>query len=181
MDRPVRKPTRLKEYDYSSPGAYFITVCTRGKRCILSRIVKPHGGDVGAIHESPAADVLLTPAGECVLRVLETFPFRWPMISLDRYVIMPNHIHLLLTIDGERAIRESPLQPGGKRSLLDRAVGYLKMNSSREIHRLYPDLEVWQRSYYDHIIRNEDDYRTIAEYIDNNPAKWADDRFYTGS
>ena len=74
--------------------------------------------------------------------------------------------------------RESPLQPGGKRSLLDRAVGYLKMNSSREIHRLYPDLEVWQRSYYDHVIRNEDDWRTVAEYIDANPAKWSDDRFY---
>jgi REP element-mobilizing transposase RayT len=104
---------------------------------------------------------------------------------VDKYVIMPNRIHLLLQITEERAIRESPLQqedeaPSQKRtrSLLDIAIGFLKMNSSKQIHIHRPDLTVWQRSYHDHVIRNENDYREIWNYIDTNPARWRDDCFY---
>lgn len=110
---PVRKPYRLKEYDYSSAGAYFITVCTHNRKCILSRVVG--------------------------------------------------------------AIRESPLQA---RSLISKIVGYIKMNSSKEIHRFKPDLQIWQRNYFDHIIRDDNDYLNIIEYIQTNPGKWTEDRFY---
>ncbi len=89
---------------------------------------------------------------------------------------MPNHVHLLLRLEAERAIRESPLQP--RQSTLAKAIGSLKMISSRKIRLLKPDLKVWQRSYYEHVIRSEQDYPEIWEYIDGNPAKWADDKYY---
>jgi len=89
---------------------------------------------------------------------------------------MPNHIHLLLRLESERAIRESPLQR--RQATLAKAIGSLKMISSRQIHSLNPDLKVWQRSYYEHVIRSEQDYLEIWEYIDGNPAKWADDKYY---
>lgn len=86
-----------------------------------------------------------------------------------------------------RAIRESPLQqedgaPSQKRtrSLLDIAIGFLKMNSSKQIHMHCPNLIIWQRSYHDHIIRNENDYREIWNYIDTNPVRWRDDCFFIG-
>ena len=109
MGLPVRKENRLRGYDYDSPGAYFITICTRDRRCILSKIeASPPGNTVGAIHESPAPIPVLSPEGECVSRIIRTLPDRFPEISIDRYVIMPNHIHILMRIKSERAIRESP-------------------------------------------------------------------------
>ena len=215
MDKPKRKQIRLPEYDYSSAGVYFVTICTHEKRRILSDVV------VGAIHESPAAEVRLTAAGEIVEEVLQALPQRFPNVQIDHFVIMPNHVHLLVQITGYRAIRESPLRTGtdiskslvgavherpvqggvtsgtipgesddchrralreaplqGARSLLSKAIGFLKMNSSKRIHALDPDLIVWQRSYYEHIVRNEHDYREIWKYIEGNPGKWTEDRYY---
>ncbi|MBQ9915476.1 MAG: transposase, partial [Clostridia bacterium] len=106
-------------------------------------------------------------------QIIKTLPGRYH-ISIPKYVIMPNHIHLIIEIDDERrAIRESPLQ----RSVIDQAMGYLKMNVSKRIHRTYNE-KIWQRSYHDHIIRTEKDYRKIWEYINTNPAKWEEDCFY---
>ena len=118
MDLPKRKQIRLPDYDYSVPGAYFVSICTHEKRCILSEIT------VGAIHESPA--VRPTDAGIIVQRVVSSLPRRYSNLTVDHFVIMPNHIHLLLRIAEDRAIRESPLRRDGKRSLLDKAVGFLK-------------------------------------------------------
>ena len=91
---------------------------------------------------------------------------------------MPNHVHLLLRIETEGAIHESPLRKQGTRSLLSKAVGFLKMNSSRQIHERCPSLKVWQRGYYEHVIRNEKDFLEIWTYIDQNPAKWAEDQYF---
>ncbi len=165
-----RKRLRLSGWNYSAPGLYFITVCTQERRCFLSDI------DVGAIHESPA--VVLSSAGEIVRQIIESLPERFPEICVEKYVIMPNHIHLLLKITAARALREAPLQEEGRRSLLSEAVGYLKMNSSKRIRMTQPKLAVWQRSYHDHVVRGEADLREIWAYIDGNPAKWAENRFY---
>ena len=135
VELPQRKALRIKTYDYSSPGAYFVTICTHERRCILSEI------SVGALHEAPA--VHLTDEGRCVQQVIEELPLRYPTLHVDQYVIMPNHIHLLLSITEERALREAPLQGDGKRSLLGQAIGFLKMNSSKTIHVLRPGLPVW--------------------------------------
>ena len=161
MDLPKRKPTRLKGYDYSQPGAYFITVCTHNKKCILGNIV-------GAIHELP--ENKLTQYGEYAEQI---------NVSITKYVIMPNHIHLIIEINDneKRAIRESPLQH--HRSIIDKMVGFLKMNVSKKIHNTNAE-KIWQRSYHDHIIRGERDYREIWEYIDTNVLRWKKDCFYIG-
>ncbi len=90
-------------------------------------------------------------------------------------MIMPNHIHILISIGDERAIRESPLRGY---SVISNIVGYLKMNSSKEIHKLKPDMKIWQRSYYDHITRDTADYNEKRQYILTNPARWADYEYY---
>ena len=99
MDYPNRKPLRLKHYDYSSPGAYFITICTAGKRCLLSHIT------VGDGLARPA--VKLTNIGGIVERQIEAIPLRFPTVTVDKYVIMPNHIHLLISLEGDSG-RASP-------------------------------------------------------------------------
>ncbi len=164
MESGIRKSVRLSGYDYSQPGAYFVTVCTAEKQCILSSI------SVGAIHESPC--VKLTDMGLVVEEKILLLPGRYPRISVDRYVIMPNHIHLLLTFAEDGAIHESPL-----RALLPTAVGFMKMNASKDIHRFAPAARLWQRGYYEHIIRGKEDYAARWRYIDENPARWADDEY----
>lgn len=165
MNLPKRKPTRLKNYDYSSDGAYFITICTHKRQKILSNIV-------GAIHESP--EIKLSLNGEIVEKYIKQLEARFDL-KVDKYVIMPNHIHLLIVIE-TRAIRESPLQ---KRSTISNAIGYLKMNVSRDVHKIGYTDKIWQRSFHDHIIRNEGDYLKIWNYIDTNPQKWNEDCFFT--
>ena len=88
---------------------------------------------------------------------------------------MPHHIHMVIFV-GERSIRESTLR---KRSIISNAVGYLKMNASRDIHKNGYNDAIWQRSFHDHIIRGENDFLKIWNYIDLNPLKWKDDCFYT--
>ena len=166
MDLPKRKSTRLKGYDYSTTGAYFVTICTHNRKCILSNIV-------GAIHELP--ENKLTQYGELAEQIIEILPDRFN-VSIPKYVIMPNHIHLIIEIDSEkRAIRESPLQY--HRSIVDKMIGFLEMNISKEIHNTYFE-KIWQRSYHDHIIRDEKDYKKIWEYIDTNVIRWEKDCFY---
>ncbi len=170
MELPKRKPTRLKGYDYSQNGAYFITICTHNKKHLFSNIV-------GAIHESP--ENKLTQYGDFVEQIIEILPDRFN-VSIPKYVIMPNHIHLIIEIyndDEKRAIRESPLQY--HRSIIDKMVGFLKMNVSKKIHSKHSD-EIWQRSYHDHVIRGEKDYKKIWEYIDTNVIRWEKDCFYNG-
>ena len=111
---PKRKRVRLKNFDYSTPGAYFVTVCTHNRNCTLSHIV-------GAIHESPLRG----------------------------------------------------------RSVISKTIGYIKMNASKEIHYRYGNVTVWQRGFYDHIIRNRNDYEKISKYIHENPIVWQYDCFYT--
>ncbi|MBO4692917.1 MAG: transposase [Clostridia bacterium] len=157
MKLPVRKKSRLENYDYSQEGAYFITICVKDRKKILSKIV-------GAIHES--AEIELTQYGKILDNHINNLNARFN-INVDKYVIMPDHIHLIITIN-ERAIRESPLQ---RRPTISKAIGFLKMNASRDIHNAGYKGEIWQRSYYDHVIRNQNDYNEIWEYIDSNHKK----------
>ncbi|MBR5218912.1 MAG: transposase [Clostridia bacterium] len=164
-----RKSARLKNYDYSTPGAYFVTICAYKRKEIFSQIV-------GAIHESP--ENVLTAYGEIVNGVISKLPEKFD-IEIPKYVIMPNHIHLIVQINdniAERAIRESPLH--SRHSVLSNVVGYLKMNASKQIHLMSPETVAWQRSYHDHIIRGEADYKKIWEYINSNVIQWEKDCFY---
>ncbi|MBE6630409.1 MAG: hypothetical protein E7624_06115 [Ruminococcaceae bacterium] len=165
---PQRKPLRLRDFNYSAPGLYFITICTHHKKSTLSRVV-------GAIHESPA--IKLTAYGEIVDRNIRALSERFVM-EVGSYVIMPNHIHLILALTGDeqiRAIRESPLQG---RSEISKIVGYLKMNASKEIRCRFGEETVWQRGFHDHIIRDREDLERHLRYIGENPLYWRSDELY---
>lgn len=165
---PVRKPLRMSHYDYNTPGAYFLTFCTHNRKHFLSCIV-------GTIHESPEHQ--LTICGQIVDAVIRNIPPHLH-VTIDQYVIMPNHVHLIAVITEEdvlREIRESPLQ---SRSIMSKLIGYIKMNASKAIRQHYGDDAVWQRGYYDHVIRNREDYTALAEYIQTNPLRWELDKLY---
>ena len=147
-----RKPNRLKNYDYSSQGAYFITICTLDRKCILSRIV---GGDALI-----APQTNLTHCGEIARKYIESMP------GIDKYVIMPNHIHLLIAIDG-------PMKASAPTISVPNLIRSFKVLVSKEIGQ-----SIWQRSYHDHIIRDEEDYLNHWRYIDENPIRWSEDKYY---
>lgn len=168
MEFLKRKSPRLKGYDYSQNGAYFVTICTHNRKYLFSNII----GEINELLENK-----LTQYGEFAEQIIKILPDRFN-VSIPKYVIMPNHIHLIIEINNDnenRAIRESPLQY--HRSIVDKLIGFLKMNVSKKIHNTESNI-IWQRSYHDHIIRNEKDYQRIWEYIDTNVMRWKEDCFY---
>lgn len=152
-----RKPLRLKKWDYSQAGAYFITICTQGKRQLLGKVV---GADVLI---GPC--VAFSPYGRIVDNVLSKMP------TVDKYVVMPNHIHVIFVIPHRQVMPGGPM--GTSAPTVPGLVRYLKRSVTQEIKE-----NLWQRSYYDHIIRDEADYLRIWKYIDTNPAKWREDCYY---
>ena len=168
-----RRSIRVKWYDYSQAGCYFITVCTKNRECLFGEIID------GEMHLNDAGRVVQTMWGQ--------LSERFPHAESGTFVVMPNHIHGIVSI-GVGAIRESPLH--GKSSsnetariiqrrnmLLPRIIGYFKMNSAKRINGLRGShgVPVWQRSYYEHIVCDENDLRHIRQYIVGNPARWAED------
>ena len=157
MELPQRKPTRLPDFDYNTPGTYFITICTENKEHILSRIV---GGDV-----LDAPKINLSAYGEIADKYINQLNNFYEDICVDKYVIMPNHIHLLLSITENGASRTSP--PTVQHSSVSRFVSTFKRFCNKEC-----GANIWQRHFYDHVIRNQRDYDEIWQYIENNPRKW---------
>ena len=178
MDRlPQRKSPRLPRYDYNQAGVYFVTFCTKARENLLARITSSEC--VGTHHD--ASVLTLTDIGQVVNRMVQVLPLRYPAIHLESYVIMPNHVHLLLRIvSEERTLREASLRKSApkQRALLAKAIGYLKMNATKTVRCQYPFMVLWQERYHDHIVRNEADYLRIMQYIENNPEKWKEDCFY---
>ena len=161
MELPKRKPNRLKDYDYSQNGGYFVTICTRNKEKLLCNIV---GG--GAFD---APQVVLTETGKIVEKyILSTNKI--DLVTVEKYVVMPNHIHLLIFIDNAYGTSKAPSPTN---AILPHLVSTLKRFCNRDIGE-----NIFQRSFHDHVIRDENDYRKIWEYIDTNPAKWEEDCFY---
>jgi len=167
---PNRQSIRLPNYDYSQQGLYFITACTQNREYLF--------GDIAA------STMVLNEFGKTVDSVWQSLPNRFP-IKLDAFQIMPNHVHLIINIVG--AIHESPdLIPANQdgahrdaplqRSLLSQCIGYFKMNSTKLIHQIDPQVKIWQRNFYEHIVRNDVELFKIREYIENNPQNWEQDR-----
>ena len=155
----TRKRLRLPAYDYSQNGTYFVTICTENRRRCLS--------DVGR------GGVLPRPAGIAAEREILALTDRFD-VHIDKYVIMPNHVHLLITL--QRA-GQSPAPTAG----LSAIIGAFKSLSTKAINQLdnTPGRKLWQRSYYDHAIRNDADYLRTWQYIHDNPARWAEDEYYS--
>ena len=157
---PVRKQNRLADYDYSQPGAYFITVCTKDKANILSTIVR------GDAHIAPYT--ALTSVGKVAEKYIKTIP------GIDCYVIMPNHVHMILCISA-KDIKSGPVwEDAPTEANIPSLVRSWKTLVSKETGK-----SIWHRTYCDHIVRDERDFRIRAQYIADNPAKWRDDDYYS--
>ena len=172
-----RKSTRLRGFDYGKTGAYFLTVCTENRKNILSTITVGEG--------SPLP--ILSPCGEIVDRWIKRIPEKYPNAYVDRYVIMPNHIHILLSIVNDNE-REDPHNdtfgrgdPSPTTTTVNAVMGWLKYQATKEINQFQNTVgdKIFQRSFFDHIVRNYDDYHKICKYIYENPARWYYDKLYS--
>ena len=147
-----RKRNRIPHYDYSLPNHYFLTICAHDRKCIFGR--PDHPNRVGRIVEG------------CIQKIGE----KYTQVRVDKYVVMPNHVHMILVLDGEGP----PTVP--------HIVSQFKGAVSKEVRTIFPDLQVWQRSYYDHVIRDQNSYEQIWLYIEGNPQCWEkDDHFVENS
>ncbi|MBQ6716448.1 MAG: hypothetical protein IJN21_08035 [Clostridia bacterium] len=162
-EKPTRKRNRIKDYDYSRNGAYFITICTLDRKKVLSKIV---GDGFPVLH----------PSGEIAEKMIHKTTEKYPCVFADHYVIMPDHIHMLLRIDSlqKRLYLGDGDGTGNPSPTIGKIVGWYKYQTSKEINLMNGTTgeAVFQRSYYDHVIRNQQDYDDTWSYIENNPRKW---------
>ncbi len=168
--RNLRHSIRLHEYDYSTPGAYFITVVSHGYKCLFGKIIdnKMHICDLGKIVE------------EC----WKVLPVHFQNLEVESFVVMPNHIHGIVIIhedDRRGTIYRAPTtEQFGKPVIgsVPTIIRTYKAAVSRQAKRELGMVNIWQRNYYEHIVRNQVELDDIAKYIDSNPETWADDPEY---
>ena len=173
---PRRKPTRLTGYDYSSYGGYFVTICSHEKRCLFGKVLNDA--------------VVLSALGRLVNEHWLAIPRHYPHISLDQYIVMPNHLHGILMIVQETGGSSASPTHGMQASVqggssiksrmqpITRVIGDFKSGVTREFRKSNPTWQgqIWQRGFYDRVIRDERDLHEIREYIVFNPLKWELDR-----
>ena len=163
---PIRKHPRLNNYDYSSDGAYFVTICTHNRRNFLSRIVGQ------GLAPAEINGIEYTPWGNIAKKQLLNLKNRYSNITIDKYVIMPNHIHAILILDS-KAAGASP-----RPTIMDIVCAY-KSLTTMECRRCGFSGKLFQASFHEHIIRNQNDYDEIAKYIYENPIRWHYDKLYS--
>ena len=162
---PKRKSIRIEDYDYSTPGAYFITVCTANREKIFwsdrrGELCSPADTALPGDHRSPLR-VELSEIGKTVDREILKLNTIYSAVHVDKYCIMPDHIHLIISIDAEEDGR-TQFAP-----TISRVIKQFKGSLTKQIGR-----PIWQKSFYEHGIRNQQDYYEIWEYIENNPLKY---------
>lgn len=190
-----RRSIRLKGYDYSQAGLYFITICCYNRECLFGDVVN--------------GEMVLNEYGTIACNEWLNTPNIRKNVELDVFVIMPNHMHGIIILNGETGWGElhspyniitdnrtgelhSPINaisdnkmgecnspPQGPSNNIGAIVRGYKSSVTKQFNLLNIGCTVWQRNYHEHIIRNEKSYQNISEYIVNNPAKWNDDKFYT--
>ena len=166
MEMPNRKPNRIDGYDYSQTGAYFITICTQDRKKILSKITVGTG-----VLDCP--QVRLLKYGEIADKYIRQLSDFYDHISAEKYVIMPDHIHILLTIQNGQSRTPVPTVAGeSKIDNTNSAIAKFVSTFKRFCNKEYGE-NIWQSRYYDHVIRNQQDYNEVWQYIENNPTKWA--------
>lgn len=163
MNDPQRKRLRLEAYDYSQPGYYFITICTRERKQEALCSIEPA---VGAIINRPPR-ISLTPLGRIVDETIRAIPDHYPGILVDQFIIMPDHVHLILSFrnigpDGRQIAAPTPLS---------KIIQQMKRIASKQA-----GVPLWQKGFYDHVIRNDVDLANVRQYIRNNPLKWIEDK-----
>lgn len=189
-----RKSVRLKGYDYSRAGLYFITVCTKDRECFFGEIV-------GANDRSP--EIILNDAGKIANDCWLEIPKHFPNTVLHGHIVMPNHVHGIIELTDNANVGTShgmslhdnmddtvgtrhgvslPSNPNqfGKpvSGSLSVIINQYKSSVKRWCNKNRQEHFQWQSRFHDHIIRNEQSYKTISEYIINNPSKWKEDKFF---
>ena len=160
-DHPVRKRIRLAPDSYKQARAYFVTVCTHEKQCLLSVV--------------DGQSIELSNRGEIVRAAWLGLPNRFGGLALDEYIVMPNHLHGILCFVGAGLARLSSATKPANDLALSNVMRVFKSVSTVEINRAFhsPGFVLWQRSYFDHIIRDAEDMQNHQAYILENPARWA--------
>lgn len=185
-----RKSIRLKNYDYTQEGRYFVTVCADNRKCLFGRIRD--------------AEMILNESGKMAEKYWNQIPRHFPHAELDEYIVMPNHIHAIIKItvnvgannhspltniiSKNRAKNISPLQMhqmplkrhGGTSKTIGSIIRGFKIGVTKWFRKNTETKKVWQRNYYERIIRNESELNRIRQYVIDNPAKWENDRYYPG-
>ncbi len=178
-DKHHRRSIRLKGHDYSQPGAYFVTICTRDRASLFGHVVN--------------GEMRLNEPGEIAWRCWEDIPDHFPLVQLDAFVVMPNHVHGIIVITGRgeasvppdtpegpsgsdaSPLRQPPhgTQPGSLSAIVQnfKSISTRRMNAARHA----PGAPVWLRNYYERIVRSEQELKAIREYIQGNPARWDED------
>jgi REP-associated tyrosine transposase len=165
-----RRSIRLKHYDYTQSGAYFVTIVMKGRACLLGDIVDQ--------------EMRLNNIGHAVQDVWENLVDHYPQIELDAFVVMPNHVHGIIVIVDHRgdvgAGVGAGLRPAPTKTQhgLPEIVRAFKSFSARRINEIRhtPGAPIWQRNYFEHVIRTEESWNRIRQYILDNPARWTFDR-----
>lgn len=149
---PARRSIRLRHFDYTSPGCFFVTLCCHQHRTLFGQIKQ--------------GELLASPIGNIVNQQILQWAMRYPQLSLDAFVIMPNHLHLLCTLQ----TCSTPIPLGSY-------IGALKSICWQQTKHLL-GTRLWQRNYFEHVVRNEHTLAKIVAYIQNNPRQWTEDPFY---
>ena len=171
-----RRSIRLKGYDYTSPGAYFVTICVQDRECVLGEVID--------------GEMQLSDRGRIAAESWVWLGEQYPYATVDAWVVMPNHTHAIITIHDDCAGGSGTggSGPGGSRTAptttrrkpLGRLVGAFKTVSTKHINLICdtPGAPFWQRNYWEHVIRDEISYRRIYDYVEHNPARWQDDQLH---
>lgn len=171
-ERHRRRSVRLSGYDYSQAGAYFVTICTKDRACLLGEIAE------GAIH--------FNDAGTIVEAAYHGLPGRFPSVAIDEFMVMPNHVHGIIVV-GAQFIASLDAKPDAIHRITDQGainraptlgdvVRAFKAVSTRQIRMHANPRFAWQRNYYEHVIRDDTSLDRIRQYIADNPLQWAMDR-----
>jgi len=164
-----RKTIRLKGYDYSQSGFYYVTVCTQNRECLLGEIID--------------RKMVLNEIGEIVDDILNSLPNRYKQIKLDIYQIMPNHVHGIIIINNRDNGRDNRAPTLGKIIAYFKQInqylvgaGVIPPSEVTSSESIIPNnKKIFQRNYYEHIIRNENELNAIRQYIIDNPKNWEKD------
>ncbi len=160
-DHHHRRSIRLRGYDYTQAGAYYVTIVTRDRRTLFGDVID--------------GEMRLNDTGQLIIDAWEWLGTRYRYVELDAYVVMPNHLHgiIVITDDGKGGSSVSP----ASRKSLGRLIGAFKTVSARQVNRALdmPGQRLWQRNYYEHVIRNDEECDRVREYIFCNPMRWETD------
>lgn len=163
-----RRSIRLQGYDYSQPGGYFITICTHNRKCLFGDVVN--------------GEMILNAFGDIVKNCWLEIPEHFPHVGLDEYVIMPDHVHGIIIIKNNVGVQNFEPPQNQYQKIIPKSIGSIirgfKIGVTKWFRQNTDIYIVWQRNYYEHIVRNEYELNKIRTYIINNPKNWEFDKNY---